>query len=52
MGSLASQGQGTGESRTESTAVQSKGKIASVWLSITLKISELEQKTKGLLLQN
>lgn len=46
MGSLASQGQGTGKSRPESTAVQSKGKIASVWLGITLKINKLEQKQK------
>lgn len=45
-GSLASQGQGTGESRPESTTVQSKGKIASVWLGITLKINKLEQKQK------
>lgn len=46
MGSLASQGQGTGKSRPASTAVQSKGKIASVWLGITLKINKLEQKQK------
>lgn len=45
-GSLVSQRQGTGESRPESTAVQSKGKIASVWLGITLKINKLEQKQK------